>query len=233
MDTWKVGCKILPHYNGWVIFQFDKHEELENVLSNGPYFIYGRTLLLRTIPENFCFQDEDYSIVPVWVQLHSFPLQCWNTRAICRIASKLGKPICLDNTTQERSRISYARVLIELDTSTQPIDEFEEKLLSGIVYTQYVSYENLPKFCSHCFIFGHYMSNCKHCTKSDEENKEQTNEIHADTTIMQGKVVDVKMAEDPNNQNANTPLDSGNMTEKNRIWKLKNSEKINVNSIFS
>lgn len=107
VDNWKVACNVLPHFNGLVIFQFEKHEDLEQVLSTGPYFIYGRTLLLRTIPENFCFQDDDYGVVPVWVQLHSLPLQCWNTRAINRIASKLGKPLCHDNITLECKRITY------------------------------------------------------------------------------------------------------------------------------
>lgn len=77
---------------------------MEKVLVEGPYFIYGRTLFLRTIPENFCFQDEDYSVVPVWLQLHSLPLQCWNTRAISQIASKTCKPLCLDTNTQQRKK---------------------------------------------------------------------------------------------------------------------------------
>lgn len=94
-----------------------------------------------------------YSIVPTWVQLHNLPLQCWNTRAISRIASKLGKPLCVDNITLERKRISYARVLIEIDTSVIPLDNFEVKFPSGVVYTQFVQYEHLPKFGNYCFMF--------------------------------------------------------------------------------
>lgn len=104
-------------------------------------------MLLRTILENFSFQDEDLRVVPVWVQLQSLPLQCWNSRAI---TSSTGKPLCLDEITMDRKRISYARVLVEIDTSKKPIEEFEVKLLSGLIYTQYIIYENLPKYCSHC-----------------------------------------------------------------------------------
>lgn len=136
-----------------------------------PENFYGRTLLLHTIPENFCFLDEDYNIVLVWVQIHSLPLQCWNTHANSRIASKLGKPICIDNITNERKHISYAGVLVEIDSSTVPIESFEVRLPSGIQYTQYVSYEHLPKFCSHCYFFGHLKEKCKRLAKMHDIEK--------------------------------------------------------------
>lgn len=162
VSTWKTECTILPHQYGWVLFQFQSNEELERVLAGGPYSIYGHTLLLRTLPENFCFHEEDYNIVPIWVQLHNLPPQCWNIRAISKISSKIGKPIYVDNFTLERRRFSYACVLVEIDTCSSPTDVFDVKLPSGVVYSQYVHYENLPKFCNYCFMFGHLRDNCNH-----------------------------------------------------------------------
>lgn len=168
VDTWNTKCTVRSHFNGWVVFQFESLEEMERVLVEGPYFVFGRTLLLRSIPENLCFRDEDYSVVPVWVHLQSLPLQCWNTRVIRKIASKVGKPICVDNFTMQRKRISYARVLVEIDTSVAPNDSFEVRLPCGTVYTQYINFKNLPKFCKHCYYFGHYIGNCKHLHKQGE-----------------------------------------------------------------
>lgn len=161
VDSWKTDCEILPHQSGWVVFKFQNKVDQERILAGGPYFIFRITLLLRSIPENFSFQYEDYSVVPTWVQLHNLPLQCWNTRVISQIASKLGKPLCVDNITLERRRISYARVLIEIDALVKPIEEFEVKLPSGVIYKQYVHYKNIPKFCKHCYIFGHLRENCR------------------------------------------------------------------------
>lgn len=96
------------------------------------------------------------------------PLQCWNTRAISKIASKIGKPICINNVTKERKRISYARVLVEIDTSVAPIEVFDVKLPSRITYAQYVFYENLPKFCNYCFMFGHLRDNCRNLHPKDD-----------------------------------------------------------------
>lgn len=53
MDEWKTQCEILPHQSGWVVFQFQCKNELERILAGGPYFIYDRTLLLRSLPEIF------------------------------------------------------------------------------------------------------------------------------------------------------------------------------------
>lgn len=55
VDSWKVKCSILAHYNGWILFQFEQEKDLNKVLAEGPYFVFGRGLLLRTPPENFCF----------------------------------------------------------------------------------------------------------------------------------------------------------------------------------
>lgn len=184
VDKWNSECEILPHQSGWVIFKFQDKAKLERVLAGGPYFIYGRTLLLHSIPENFCFQEEDYSIVPSWVQLHNLPLQCWNMRAISRIASKLGKPLCVDSITLERKRIYYARVLIEMDTAVKPLEEFEVKLPSGVVYTQYVLYENFPKFCNHFFMFGNLKENCRHLKVPITDSKKSDRPLEKTTPVV-------------------------------------------------
>lgn len=215
VDKWKTDCEILPHQSGWILFKFHNKTELEKILVGGPYFVYGRTLLLRSIPENFCFQEEDYSIVPTWVQLHNLPLQCWNTRAISRIASKLGKPICVDNITLERKRISYARVLIEMDTSVNPIEDFEVKLPSGIVYTQYIHYENFPKFCNYCFMFGHLRDNCRHLKMPSTDNNKSVNSVEKDSVPPKVPTpTDAEVQDNPlNKMNADTyaPTDAYNL----------------------
>lgn len=193
--TWKVDCEILPHQSGWVIFRFSNKDDLEKILAEDPYFIYGRTLLLRSLPENFCFQEEDYSIVPTWVQLHNLPLQCWNTRAISRIASKLGKPLCVDNMMLERKRISFARVPIEMDTSVKPLEQFDVKFPSGVIYTQYVHYENMPKFCNHCYLFGHLRENYRYINTPSTSGTE----THGGKTKVQSEKMNINPTDEGSN----------------------------------
>lgn len=53
-------------------------------------------------------------------------------------------------------------MLIELDTSITLVDVFNVKFPSRVVYSQYVYYQNLPKFCSYYYMFGHLCDNYKH-----------------------------------------------------------------------
>lgn len=53
--------------------------------------------------------------VPVWVKFLNLPLKCWSTKCLSKITSMLGKPIQSDKLTSTMSRLSYAKVLVELD----------------------------------------------------------------------------------------------------------------------
>lgn len=48
--SWKVKHKVDFHPTGWVIFKFHDECDMENVLSAGPYFSYGRILILKKMP---------------------------------------------------------------------------------------------------------------------------------------------------------------------------------------
>lgn len=100
-------------------------------------------------------------MIPVWVKLRSLPLELWNQRALGKILSKVGKPICTDQLTASRGRIPYARVLVEVDAAKELVKEVSFKLPDGLMFHQDIEYEFSPKFCSHCKMIGHSLHDCK------------------------------------------------------------------------
>lgn len=90
----KMGCKVSysTHENGWLVFKFETEEDLNQVLSEGPYFIFQRPLLLKVMHAFFDFGNEELSKIPVWVKLRNFPLELWNPQALGKILSKIGPP---------------------------------------------------------------------------------------------------------------------------------------------
>ncbi|XP_070045916.1 uncharacterized protein LOC142164083 [Nicotiana tabacum] len=89
------------------------------------------------------------------------PIQCWIEKKLGRIASLLGKPICTDKLTVRCERISYARVLIEMDI-TQPFpDELSIEKADGSIWEQKADFEWKPKFCMDCDQFGHNTDACE------------------------------------------------------------------------
>jgi hypothetical protein len=64
------------HESGWLIFKFVNDADKLNVLSGGPYPVYGQPLILRAMPEYFDFSSSDMHTVPVWVKFPNLSLKC-------------------------------------------------------------------------------------------------------------------------------------------------------------
>ncbi|KAL2247925.1 UNVERIFIED_CONTAM: hypothetical protein Sindi_2644800 [Sesamum indicum] len=155
------GSSFQQHESGWLIFRFAREEDRQRILSGGPYFIYGRPLLLKHMPDCFEFKEDDISLTPVWATLPSLPLECWHPNALGKIGSKLGNPIAMDSLTLKMERVSYARILVEVDASKKLIDQVEFVMPNGITRKQPVAYEFTPKFCTECNRFGHLKETCQ------------------------------------------------------------------------
>ena len=154
-------CTYWPHRTGWIVFKFYSEEDRLEVLNGGPYFAYGRSLLLKIMPRYFRFGGEDIATVPVWIQLPDLPLDCWNERALSKIVSRVGKPISTDKMTRTKERLSFARVMVEVDASKELVTGVDMRLPTGEVYRQVVVFEYYPKYCKKCKIFGHVEGDCK------------------------------------------------------------------------
>lgn len=158
--SWDVKVKLHFHSSGWLLFRFSSAGDRDSVLRNGPYYIFGRPLLLKIIPDVFDFNDHEISKVPVWVQLPNLPLEFWNTRALSKIASKIGSPKQADRLTIARERVSYARVLVEVDVTKELKEEVTIIAPNGKQILQHIRYEFVPKFCSSCRAIGHLSDRC-------------------------------------------------------------------------
>ena len=114
--------------------------------------------ILREMPEYFDFSSLEMHIVPVWVKFPNLPLKCWSLKCLSKIASVLGKPIQSDMLTFSMSRLSYTRVLVEVNLLSNLPCSIEVILPNGSLLQ--VVYETLPRFCKHCRTLGHITSTC-------------------------------------------------------------------------
>jgi len=57
-EGWKVQCTHWIHRTGWIVFKFQTEEDRMKVLNGGPYFAYGRNLMLKVMPRCFRFGNE-------------------------------------------------------------------------------------------------------------------------------------------------------------------------------
>ncbi|KAL0415831.1 UNVERIFIED_CONTAM: hypothetical protein Slati_3415000 [Sesamum latifolium] len=155
------GPSFHQHDSGWLIFRFARDEDRQRVMAGESYFVYGRSILLKIMPDCFEFKEDDISSTPVWAILPSLPLECWHPNALGKIGLRLGTPIVMDSLTMTMERVSYARILVEVNTSKKLVDEVEFILPNGVTRKQRVVYEFTPKFCSECHRFGHLNDSCQ------------------------------------------------------------------------
>jgi hypothetical protein len=71
---WKHRTSFTMHGYGWLIFAFSSELEMLEVFGGGPYFVFGRLLILKIMPEFFDFAASDMMHMPIWVRFPNLPL---------------------------------------------------------------------------------------------------------------------------------------------------------------
>jgi hypothetical protein len=148
------------HDSGWLIFKFESESAMIEVLNRGPYSVYGWLLILKTMPDYFDFDTSDMIRMPVWVRFPNLPLQCWSPLCLSKLASVIGKPVHSDSPTTSTTRLSYARMLIDIDLLVELPSSIDITLPNGVTKSQAVINESLPRFCKQCKTLGHSTSAC-------------------------------------------------------------------------
>ncbi|XP_045802615.1 uncharacterized protein LOC123896245 [Trifolium pratense] len=112
----------------------------------------------------------------IWIRLMNFPQEYWHRRTLFEIASAIGTPLTLDDSTKNRSFCHYACVLVDMDISSSMYDEIVVER-DGFAFKLGVVYERLLEFCNHCKIIGHNIENCKWLQSQQEKHAEDYGKI--------------------------------------------------------
>lgn len=177
-NTWHCEASLSIHESGWLVYKFNNVDDKLAVLAGGPYIVYRRPLILKSMPEYFDSSHEEMTKAPVWVKFPNLPLKCWSPRCLSKIASLIGKPIQTDRITASMSRISYARVLVELDLLDELTHAVDILLPNGTTLKQSIVYETLPRFCKLCKALGHATGACSKTAASNESGKMGSRTAH-------------------------------------------------------
>ncbi|XP_022842019.1 uncharacterized protein LOC111365714 [Olea europaea var. sylvestris] len=139
--------------------------------------------MLKVMPCHFDFDDKDVSTVSVWINLPGLPLKFWNTSALGKIVSKVGKHISTDKVAASRGWLSYARALVELDASIELVQMVKIRLPNGILREKEILFEHEPKFCGSCKVFGHSNLGCNYNKKAVDDKGKSINRETSNTSI--------------------------------------------------
>ena len=134
--------------NGLYIFRFRDLVARDWVLENGPWYMAGRPIIIRFWKPGMEMLNVRITSLPIWVKFFNIPLEYWTVTSLGYIASAVGIPLHLDTLTENHSRLSFARICIEVDVNcTFP--------------TIRIEYPWVPQNCTHCKTFGHSLAKCQ------------------------------------------------------------------------
>ncbi|KAL8463850.1 hypothetical protein ACS0TY_033701 [Phlomoides rotata] len=113
---------------------------------------------VEKMPLGFCFDNFEISPIHVWITLKFLPMCCWNNTALSHICSQIGRPIQTDRMTLIQDRVSYIRVLVEVDAA-KPLVRAVAIKVGKVEWLPPVDYEFEPQYCMNCGKFGHGCTN--------------------------------------------------------------------------
>ena len=146
---------IHEHEDGFFILKFKIESECSEILKGGPYFLNRAPIVIKKWSANFDFKSEILRVIPVWVRLPSLPLHCWGAETLSRIVSAVGVPVLADECTMNQRKVSYARVLVEVDITQDFVKDISVRDNTGRDFIQKAIPEWRPFFCRKCNKVGH------------------------------------------------------------------------------
>ncbi|GJX07044.1 zinc knuckle CX2CX4HX4C containing protein [Tanacetum coccineum] len=156
---------IIMNNSGLYFCKFKSHDGMQAVIENGLWLVDNKPFFVQKWEPGLCMSKPEVTKVPLWVKIYNVPLEAWNVEGISRIASRVGNPIIMDRITTamcEKSygRASFARVLVEVDSTKGLVDSVEVWYRSlGKSMMLDVEYTWRPPVCEHCKFFGHTLEN--------------------------------------------------------------------------
>ncbi|KAL9232326.1 hypothetical protein vseg_007450 [Gypsophila vaccaria] len=146
--------------NGIFLVRFHTEEMKAVVLQSGHYLFDNKPLIVKPWEMGMELKMEKVKTVPVWVQFQDLPLKFWG-KSLPKIAGLIGQFIKTDSATQNKTKLGYARVLVEMEVEHRCPQVVAFKDENGETQRVGVKYEWFPITCTNCTGMGHRTEECR------------------------------------------------------------------------
>lgn len=165
------------------------------MIGKGPWFSDMKLIIINKLTRSMSAERDLSVSMPIRVRLPTLSFKLWGPRATSALLSSIRKPVKVDEPTQNKSKISFVRVLVEVrarfgfPSMVKAEDDIEN------IYTQEIIYGNPPPLCDNRLCFGHLKSQFHMSkvwvpkeNKNDDIFKEHVTIKEVVTTTEQSKV---------------------------------------------
>ncbi|KAF6138296.1 hypothetical protein GIB67_001446 [Kingdonia uniflora] len=150
--------RIVPVGKGYFTIFLDNEEDRNNIWRGGPWMIDKQ--LLRLSPWSPCFdlETQKSSHALCWVKFPGLGFEFWEVDSLMALGRTMGTPIHVNRTHSDFGY--FAKVLVDIDLA-EPIPNKVLVEVEDGDFWQKVELGSLPKFCPHCKMVGHNLSECR------------------------------------------------------------------------
>ncbi|XP_074288780.1 uncharacterized protein LOC141613937 [Silene latifolia] len=146
--------------NGIFLVRFKEMKDKEEVLNAGYHMFDNKPLIVKPWQEDVDLLKEEVKVVPAWIHIHGLPLKFWGT-CLPSIAGLVGPYVKSDAATVEKTRLGFARTMIELKVGQAFPSSVKFRDENGQIVRLKVEYEWKPILCGKCKGLGNESKNCR------------------------------------------------------------------------
>lgn len=138
------------------LFRFSKQEDQEQVLAFNPWNIQGNIMVLKSWIYELTILEVDFHSKAFWIQVHGFPWNRINEKAIQFLGLKLGKLLEIDKWEhRDQDRRPFFRIRVDFDLKKPLVGGFPIPCKHFQLLWVQFQYEKLADFCYGCKMIGH------------------------------------------------------------------------------
>ncbi|KAF5197968.1 zinc ion binding / nucleic acid binding protein, partial [Thalictrum thalictroides] len=145
---------ITPLAKGFLHLKFENGEDYQKVWTRGPWKFGNELLRLQKWEKNFRPENQKRTNALVWIRLPNLPMECWDEEVLLSIGRGVGYPMKVDDTSINKQYGYYVDL-------TKPIPDQILVSTEDYEFWQDVVVTKIPKFCNHCKIVGHSVTECR------------------------------------------------------------------------
>ncbi|GAB2232794.1 hypothetical protein Droror1_Dr00011852 [Drosera rotundifolia] len=109
-----------------------------------------KAMILQQWTPSLILSKKQHQKIPLWVKLHKVPLSVWTCDGLSGIASLIGTLLYANPFTENRTRLDFARVCVEVEPLPDKVFiKFGEEQIE-----LRVEYQWKPQVCTECGING-------------------------------------------------------------------------------
>ncbi|PPE02506.1 hypothetical protein GOBAR_DD00490 [Gossypium barbadense] len=115
--------QLMDLENDYYLASFNDEEDHNNVLTNGPWVIFGQYLIVRPRSPTFSTSQNEVDTQVVWVRLPGLPEGYYSNYILRAIGQAIGPVLKIDENTYSAKRGRFARMTICVDLRKPPLSK--------------------------------------------------------------------------------------------------------------